>query len=1063
MTMAHRVFDDNSNVIESHTFAANHDDTDGIDPGANDDYVRRSVYHWYDIADRPTTAANYGSGNGVSSADTWKYNAPKARSSTAPTASTDYELVTIYTYHDSSTSTDIDDSGRLLAVKDPEGIFTRFLYDRLGRRTYVVERYTDFQSPTTGIGGGTDNDQDRVTKWEYNGLDNVTKLTAYNGSSSATQVTEYLFTNTIDASWPTLVKYPDGSTSGSDNVQYAYHVDGTINTRTDQRGTVLEFGYDELRRPQAQKVNTLGGADGTVLAITRGYDNVGRVQKITSHGNATTDPNNTTDVKNQIVYTYNDLHQVTKSEQSHSGVVGVGTLSVQYGYDHTAVSSVFDDGARLESVTYPNGRVVFHTHGTAGGVDDQLNRRKEIRKTSATGTILTEYQWTAASRLAHTDYGVTAGQPDVRNSFHANDSDDDYEAYDRFGRVKYTDWYRYSGTVTSLDKYLYSYDRAGNRKTRDLDSTAVSGAPTNRDQAYIYDQLYRVKNFDEGTLSGGSIASPVYEQDYTLEQLGNWSKFDEKSSGSYTLKQARTHNSVNEIDNDNDHSNAVTDSIKLQTGGVGANWIDPKYDAAGNLIEGPKPAAETTKHKYDYDPWNRLAKVRDSGGTILVAFAYDGLNRRITKVDLPGGKTYDYYHNEQWQVIEVRRNADDQPLEQFVWHPYYIDALAVRFYDANTNGSILEHYYGHDANFNVTVVFDVGGAVQERYAYTPYGELTMMNASFSTISSSAIANSYTYTGREYDVETGLYHYRNRYYHAQLGRFLNRDPIGYWDGDLNLYGYVGGSPMGFVDPFGYFRAFGQEWVMPWDENASWDLGDNAAAYGKAVGQMVSGTASGAVAGAGSGAAVGGGVGAALGLGVGSGPGFAGGVIIGGSAGGIGGGINGFVGSIFAEDSWDAAKTGGVGGLASGVTGGVLGPVGGTLVGTAVPNGVSVGVSGGGQISLAVSTTTITQGTVTAGTLVGSTLTGAVYCQGPEGQDPNVNPEGPQGPKQDGDFLDQLQEAKEAFRRDKDFRRWWHRNYKGDQGMSGGGQKNPDLPEEEILNGYLEWLDMGKPKG
>ncbi|MCA9076881.1 MAG: hypothetical protein KDA93_17780 [Planctomycetaceae bacterium] len=47
------------------------------------------------------------------------------------------------------------------------------------------------------------------------------------------------------------------------------------------------------------------------------------------YGNQTDDPDNTSDVENQIVYTYNNLSQVTKSEQLHSGVVGGSAPSVQ--------------------------------------------------------------------------------------------------------------------------------------------------------------------------------------------------------------------------------------------------------------------------------------------------------------------------------------------------------------------------------------------------------------------------------------------------------------------------------------------------------------------------------------------------------------------------------------------------------------------------------------------------------------------------------------------------------------------------------------------------------------
>ncbi len=82
----------------------------------------------------------------------------------------------------------------------------------------------------------------------------------------------------------------------------------------------------------------------------------------------------------------------------------------------------------------------------------------------------------------------------------------------------------------------------------------------------------------------------------------------------------------------------------------------------------------------------------------------------------------------------------------------------MRWYDADTDGSgIADYYYQQDANFNVTAVADSGGAVQERYKYTPYGKATFLNADFSAKSTqaTAIGNTHLYTGRELDAETGM--------------------------------------------------------------------------------------------------------------------------------------------------------------------------------------------------------------------------------------------------------------------------------------------------------------------
>ena len=66
--------------------------------------------------------------------------------------------------------------------------------------------------------------------------------------------------------------------------------------------------------------------------------------------------------------------------------------------------------------------------------------------------------------------------------------------------------------------------------------------------------------------------------------------------------------------------------------------------------------------------------------------------------------------------------------------------------------------------------------------------------------SNLIGNPYMFTGRRYDLETGLYYYRARYYNPQIGRFLQTDPIGYGDG-INWYNCCGSNPVIRTDPSG----------------------------------------------------------------------------------------------------------------------------------------------------------------------------------------------------------------------------------------------------------------------
>nr|WP_286193634.1 RHS repeat-associated core domain-containing protein [Boseongicola sp. H5] len=85
------------------------------------------------------------------------------------------------------------------------------------------------------------------------------------------------------------------------------------------------------------------------------------------------------------------------------------------------------------------------------------------------------------------------------------------------------------------------------------------------------------------------------------------------------------------------------------------------------------------------------------------------------------------------------------------------------------------------------------GAVAAEYDYDSFGQRTLVQGTEEV--------RYGFTAREHDARTGLIHYRARAYDPLTGRFLQRDPIGFASGDLNLYAYVENDPYNWTDPSG----------------------------------------------------------------------------------------------------------------------------------------------------------------------------------------------------------------------------------------------------------------------
>jgi len=104
------------------------------------------------------------------------------------------------------------------------------------------------------------------------------------------------------------------------------------------------------------------------------------------------------------------------------------------------------------------------------------------------------------------------------------------------------------------------------------------------------------------------------------------------------------------------------------------------------------------------------------------------------------------------------------------------------------------YYYHFDGLGSVVALSNSNGDSCQSYEYSAYGQVAASDPNFLT-------NPYMFTGRRFDIETGLYYYRARYYNPHIGRFLQTDPVGYTDG-INWYLYCRNNPLRWVVPSGY---------------------------------------------------------------------------------------------------------------------------------------------------------------------------------------------------------------------------------------------------------------------
>ncbi|MDA7966140.1 RHS repeat-associated core domain-containing protein [Ruegeria sp.] len=752
------------------------------------------------------------------------------------------ERTTSYTYEPTY--------NKVLTMTDGDGFTMSYTYDGFGEVTGMtdaedgVRAYT--YSPEGKLATRTD-ENGNVTSFTYNADQNLDSTTYADGS--VTQMTYDAAGNTtviteasgspierqVRRSYDSLNRVLSVEVTGADGAniggvtEYTYLPAGNLDTVTDQTGLVTSMYYDGLERlvaiddPAEGLIERVYNEAGEVVQHINGdgethsytYDEVSRLTQ-------TTDPEGyvksfTYDNRDNIAtvtdgrdgltsFAYDTLDRMTTrtnpiDETMTRAYDNRGNLTTLTREDGLVETASYDGLSRRTQVVTPDNTLIYgydpRSNLTLAADDDSrvtftYDTRNRVATTTTDGTVgpqpqvtltysydlldrrtrmedslggATDYVWDAEDRL--TDLTSPWGST---YSFGYDDEGRRTALTSTSGRATryaYTNGllsaltHAQSGvTLTDLE---YTYDPDG-QLTAILDRLDPA-----QSKHISYDDLNRLVQVRQGIppIDGGV---PVPIEDYAYDEEGN--RTFSTNSGGY---ESNAHNQLLEDDT-----------------------YRYAYDARGNRISRTEKATDAVE-TYAYDSQNRLIGYGSDSST--AAYAYDALDRRIAKTVGGNGTAYvyDYSTDDPLAHDDITLEFDTSgpaTLTRRWAHSNAVDEpVGFEEYTSTSGaGAGSERAMFADRQGSVLWVTDpASGSVVASYEYDGYGQVAQTFG--------ALMQPYGYTGREYDLETGLYYYRARVYDPATGKFLQMDPIGFASGSHNLYTYANRNPFNFNDPDG----------------------------------------------------------------------------------------------------------------------------------------------------------------------------------------------------------------------------------------------------------------------
>jgi len=565
---------------------------------------------------------------------------------------------------------------------------------------------------------------------------------------------------------------------------YAYDPVGNLLKQTDANQHDTQFQYDPLDRV-VKEINPINSA------WKYEYDPNGNMTKRDdANGKTTLYAYNPTDwlvsktynmASENTTYGYdpngNQTSMKDPSGTSSFAFDPLNRLTNQTDGKKKSLSFAYDGNSNQTQITYPNGK----------NLDYQYSPNNWMTKMTDWQNLATTFTYDANKNLVHE---VAPNDSQVFSEF---DMDDKLTKKVNEARGE------------AMETYQFAYDPNHNiiQETRDYSKLRERGPvePEHNVIDYSYDPLNRLTQVKDMT---GKQANYLYDP------VGN--RLEEKNNRNFELiKNGKGTFNTNPQETINFSYNAANQLLE-------DSYFTYQYDKNGNrLKKDKKGGSESWVSTYSTE--NMMTKSEhytQPPKPVTSSYIYDGLNRR-TQATVGDGKgnvkghttwtTYDGFGFDQL-VDFPEPNKEDQLRRTDTGRLLSMEEFSgVTPKDKNQTVQQGRYaYFQTNQRFDTTQTLKFDGQASHSYLYDEFGMLYSVNKNDNNADNFTDPhNAYTFSGTQWDEESGLNYYGARNYDSWNGTWSTQDIYrGMIEDPMSLHrsGFVKNNPINFVDPNGF---------------------------------------------------------------------------------------------------------------------------------------------------------------------------------------------------------------------------------------------------------------------